>query len=103
MKEELREKLIYAPYHPEEAYEEIMVELGMKSNSQDVEYEMNGDYNLIGTDAQDSVKTEVQDTFNIMSEYEEEDETEEIEEIVTNETETEEYEFVTDVTFDIYG
>ena len=100
MKNELREKLIYAPYHPEEAYEEIMVELGMKSNSQDVEYEMNGDYNLIGTDAQDSVKTEVQDTFNIMSEYEEE---EEIEEIEMNETETEEYEFVTDVTCDIYG
>ena len=101
MNQENREKLIYAPYHPEETLEEIMVELGMKSDSQDVEYTISGESDLMGVDTQDSVKTETQETFNIMPEYAEE--VEETEEIIVSVTETDDYEFMPDINFDIYN
>ena len=101
MNQENREKLIYAPYHPEETLEEILVELGMKSDSQDVEYAIGGEVDLMGVEAQDAVKTETQDTFNIMPEYAEDEA--ETEEITVSVTETDDYEFMPDINFDIYN
>ncbi len=95
MNEDFKEKLIYAPYLPEDSEEEVMVEMGMKCNSQDVEYEICGAHDFMEFESNDSEKTE-KDVFDDMPDYFEE------EYAVLPVAEADDYEFMPDINFDIY-
>lgn len=97
MNENLKEMLIYAPYLPEDSEEEVMVEMGMKNNSEDVDYEICGEYDFIEQETTNSANTE-KDVFDEMPDYFEEEEY-----AALPVTEADDYEFMPDVNFDIYN
>ena len=95
MNEDLKDKLIYAPYLPEDSEEEVMVEMGMKCDSQDVEYEICGEQDLMELESDDSVQME-KDVIDDIPDYLEE------EYATLPVAEADDYEFVPDINFDIY-
>ena len=95
MNEDFKEKLIYAPYLPEDSEEEVMVEMGMKCDSQDVEYEICGEHDFMESESVDSVQVE-KDILDDMPDYFEE------EYAALTVTEADDYEFMPDINFDIY-
>ena len=95
MNEDIKDKLIYAPYLPEDAEEDVMVEMGMKCDSQDVEYEICGEQDFVKLESDDCAQTE-KDILDDMPDYAEE------EYAVLPVTETDDYEFMPDINFDIY-
>ena len=95
MNEDYREKLIYAPYLPEDSEEEVMVEMGMKCDSQDVEYEIFGEDEFMELESVETVQTE-KDILDDMPDYIEE------EYATLPVAEEDDYEFMPDINFDIY-
>ena len=97
MDENIKQMTVYAPYLPEDSEEEIMVEMGMKCSSRDVEYDICNDLNLTEESSESAVSAE-KDVLDGMDDYYDEEEF-----AVLPTDEADDYEFMPDVNYDIYN
>ena len=98
MNENLKDKelVIYAPYPSDDTDADVMDEMEIRSEDEDVDYDLIGEQEFVEEEAASSLQTE----FEI---YDDGEEYFEEESVVTVDTETDEYEFMPDINLDIYN
>ena len=98
MNENLKDKelVLYAPYPSDDTDAEVMDEMEIRCEVEDMEYDLFGEQDFVEEDSS-SLQTEIE-IYDDGEEYFEEEES-----VVTVDTETDEYEFMPDINFDIYN
>ena len=98
MNENLKDKelVIYAPYPSDDTDADVMDEMEIRSEADDVDYDLIGEQEFVEEEVSSSLQTEIE-IYDDGEEYFEE------ESVVTVDTETDEYEFMPDINLDIYN
>lgn len=98
MNENLKDKelVLYAPYPSDDTDAEVMDEMEIRSEADDVDYDLIGEQEFVEEEVSSSLQTEIE-IYDDGEEYFEE------ESVVTVDTETDEYEFMPDINLDIYN